>query len=144
MNGDDTGGTQFLLLVIGAVLLWRHVAAWHRSTPWPAFLLGATAALGGLGFVFGSVSSGEEPEGVAAGVAVGIGVGLMGPVFRGLSPDGDADPVGTRPAVAVPAASLSLDDARDRLDDLAARGFCERYAAPNGAVRYRFGDFVPY
>ena len=41
-------------------------------------------------------------------------------------------------------ASLSLDDARELLNQLAERGFCERRVEIGGAERYRFPDLAPY
>ena len=60
MSGDDTGGTRFLLLLLGAVFLWRYAVRWHASVPWPAFLLGGAVVLGALGWLFGTISAGSS------------------------------------------------------------------------------------
>lgn len=98
MNGSDTGGTQFLLLLIGAVLLLIYAIRWSASMGWTAFLVTCLAVLGGLGYLMGSVSVGEEAEGVSAGLTIGLGVGLLALAFRrrpahaALTPDPGAAP----------------------------------------------------
>jgi hypothetical protein len=161
LAGSDTGGAQFLLLVAGALLLAFYATALRRTVPWAVFAVVCAVALPALGLVMGSISRGEEAEGIASGLLVGVGVALLGLAFRGGTP-------GARPA-AGPApdrerevlgvvrarggevtvgdvaldTSLGLDEARAVLDQLAARGFCRREAAPGGAVLYRFPDFRP-
>jgi hypothetical protein len=164
LAGSDTGGAQFLLLVAGAVLLALYALRLHRTVSWPAFLGRAVLALGGLGFLMGSVSRGEEAEGILAGVVVGTGVGLLGLAFRSGTPGTGAPPReadvvvlerevlraaserGGRLSVGEVAlrTTLSVDDARSVLEGLATRGFCQRRPGPDGAVTYWFADFRPH
>jgi len=165
LNGDDTGGTQFLLLLIGAVLLLLYSTRWSASMPWSIFLITCLVALGGLGFLMGTMSAGEEAEGVSAGLAIGVGVGLLALAFRSQpagtalaqdSPEPDR-PDREREILALVQArggevtafdvglhtSLSLHEAREILDQLTTGGFCQRRVAPDGAMTYRFPDVRP-
>jgi hypothetical protein len=169
-HGSDTGGARFLLLLAGGLLLVLYATVLRHSVSWGAFLVLCVAGLGGLGLLFGSISGGEEAEGVTAGLVLGAIIGLLGLAFRTAVP-------ATRPAVrhsadTPPASadqvrqekeilelarsrggevrvgevalhtSLSLDEARALLDQLASRHFCERAQQPEGATVYRFPDFV--
>lgn len=159
LAGSDTGGAQFVLLVVGALLLGWYAVRLHRSVPWPVFAVACVAALPALGFAMGAASSGEEAEGAVAGLVVGVGVALLGLAFRGRAPSpvGASAPGHEREVLGVARdrggevtvsevalhSSLSLDQARAVLDHLAGRGHCERVAPPGGPVRYRFPDFLP-
>lgn len=168
LNGSDVAGTQFVLLVIGAVLLFGYALRWSRSMPWTAFLVTCVVALGSLGLMMGTLSMGEEAEGVSAGLTIGMGVGLLALAFRprtgktvaaGATPDAfRAD--GTVPEREILAlvqerggevtvfdvglhTSLSLHEAREILDRLTAGGFCQHRVTPDGATIYRFPDARP-
>lgn len=175
MNGDDTGGTQFLLLLIGAAALSYYVVRLRAWLPWLAFFSACTLALGGLGLLFGSISAGEEAEGLSAGLVIGSSVGLLGLVFpRNLTspvtanrsdyagppaPEAPSEERTTQEREILQLArqhegeltvgdvaintSLSLDEARQVLDQLAFRSFCSKQVIPNGAVLYHFPDFRP-
>lgn len=173
LQGSDTGGTQFLLLIGGAILLWLYATVLRQSISSALFLVTCVVVLGGLGLLFGAISVGEKAEGVTAGLIIGTGTGLLGLVFRtetpGIQssnnrpslrraprPDGDR---ATQEKEVLQLArrqngeiciadvalltSLSLDDARIVLDQLAERRFCEKKHLAAGAVVYRFPDFLP-
>jgi hypothetical protein len=170
LRGSDTSGAQFLLLLAGGFLLVLYATALRHSMSWTAFLVTCLAGLAGLGWLFGSISRGEEAAGIAAGLVVGTIVALLGLVFRGPVPAAEPgrryrahDPYASadqasqekeilelvrsrggeiRVGEVALHASLSLDEARALLDYLADRRFCQRIQRPDGATVYSFPDFV--
>ncbi|MGQ0775325.1 MAG: hypothetical protein ACT4NY_13025 [Pseudonocardiales bacterium] len=173
LQGSDTGGTQFLLLIGGAILLRLYATVLRQSLSVALFLVTCVVVLGGLGLLFGTISAGEESEGAIAGLIIGVGTGLFGLFFRterhGIQSRNNrprlwraSRPDDTRAlqekevlklarqqsgeiCVADVALHtlLSLDDARIVLDQLADRRFCEKRQLSGGAVMYRFPDFRP-
>lgn len=173
LQGSDTGGTQFLLLLGGAILLRLYATVLRQSMSSALFLVTCVVVLGGLGLLFGTISAGEETEGVTAGLIIGVGTGLLGLMFRtemsgiqsnnnrpslrrtlrpggdGVSQEREILQLAQRQSGEVCIAdvalhtSLSLDDARIVLDQLADRRFCEKKHLSGRAVVYRFPDFRP-
>jgi hypothetical protein len=86
LGGSDTGGAQFLLLIVGAALLLLYATALHSSMSWPRFFAICVAGLGVIGFLMGSASRGEEAESTLAGLLIGAVIGLFGlvvPIRKG-------------------------------------------------------------
>ena len=167
LNGSDTGGAQFVLLLEGAALLLLYATRLRRRLPWGSFLTLCMGILGASGWVMGTISRGEQVAGLLAGIVIGAAVGLLGLAFRGAgertSPRSRG--VAVKPSrteqerevlriarqnggeisaaqVAVDT-SISLDEAKIALEQLAERGFCERHVRTGGAIVYRFPDFLP-
>lgn len=166
LGGSDTGGAQFVLLLEGAALLLAYAQGMRRRMPWSRFLALCLVIIGASGLLMGVISRGEELEGLLAGLVIGACVGLLGLALpdttkpgstRG-GADGNQSPrpelerevlrVARReggevsPAQVAVDSSMSIDDARLILDQLAERGFCRRDVRPNGAAVYRFPDFL--
>lgn len=168
LDGSDTGGAQFVLLLIGALLLVAYALRWSRSMRWTAFLVTCFVVLGSLGLLMGAISRGEEAESHGAGLVVGLGVGLLALAFRPrtgnatVAAGAASAPDPSRPGQTAREweilalvqerggevtafdvglhTSLSLHEAREILDRLAAGGFCQRRVTPDGATIYRFPD----
>jgi hypothetical protein len=56
LGGSDTGGVQFLLLIVGATLPPVYATALRSSMSWSRFFAICVAGLGVIGFHMGSVS----------------------------------------------------------------------------------------
>lgn len=162
MDGSDTGGSQFILLVVAAILLSLYAARWRKRWAWERFLGVCVFVLGGLGYAMGSVSRGEEWEGVQAGVFIGVLVAVLGFAFEtrmlGLRAPVDATGHGknthekeilhlahaqkgtvTASEVALHT-SLTLATAKATLEQLAQQNLCQKKSHANGAVSYHFPD----
>jgi len=77
MNGSDSGGIMFFLLVLAAISSFVYVFALHRSVSQVIFALLNIVGLTVVGFAFGSISRGEEATGIIMGMLAGIGVWIV-------------------------------------------------------------------
>ena len=129
--------------------------------------------IGALGFACGSISRGEEGFGIVAGIAMGVGAAIIAavvqrhwpigqvrvrsserPSLAGTSPNAAgqektilqvAEQLGGEITVSQVAlkTDLPLDRARDLLDSLADRQYCEKITDSSGATAFRFHDLLP-
>lgn len=162
MNGSDTGGSQFILLVVAAILLSLYAARWRKRWAWERFLGVCVLTLGILGYVMGSISRGEEMEGVQAGIFIGVLVAVLGFAFEtrmlGMRPPAETvrpkTNIGEKEILRLADAqkgtvtasevalhtSFTLADAKTTLEQLAAQELCQKKINAKGATIYHFPD----
>lgn len=179
--GSDIGGIMFLLLIISGLSAILYVRRFAGRLSWAAYLFINVALLGGLGFIFGSISTGEEVEALQMGLVSGIGVGLISYLLTRktgssqitVSPRGltliksvnapstqhersDVSPQSEKEILQLARkqngeirvtdvalhTEVSLDQARDILNSLADRHYCEKQTDERGSILYSFPDFL--
>lgn len=77
LGGSDTGGAQFVLLVVAAILLLAYSTGLNRRLGWTGFLMLCIVVLGASGLLMGVMTRGEELQGLLAGIVTGAGAGLL-------------------------------------------------------------------
>jgi hypothetical protein len=170
-SGSDAGGIISLLLIISLLaVLTFHWLGINRIVPVTAYGVITVLTITGIGFLFGTISRGEEGFGLVAGMAIGVGSWVITALTRRLNiaPESDfpkSPSVGEYHYITAQAnderrileiasqqngivrvtdislkSNMSLDIVSQTLEGLVQRGYCRKEMLESGATVYKFPD----
>ncbi len=173
LSGSDSGGITSLLLGLAFLLVIAFEMRLRKSVSGVFFGAIIVGVLAGSGFLFGSISHGEELFGLTTGLIIGVGCWLI-LLFGAATAGAEADTslrtskpaqealtkensaAAERAVLRIAAqqdgkvrisdialnTEMTLDDAKQVLENLVAKGYAQKETTASGVVVYAILDLL--